>query len=195
MAITIDTSQGLGITVDPSSSVAGTQINLVPRLTVYEGNAQPESVFGHVFDDHAGVFAIGSLNVTHDVAGQEGAGEASVGGWTHSGTDRSGVYGVYDVLYHLHPKTVGDTRSIQAFVRGGWSPEERGEIGTYVGGGLTAHGFIVSHNTIGVGFGHVRNDEFGETFVELFYKWRVRPWLSIEPDMQFYDTADRSPVR
>ncbi len=164
------------------------------RAAIYEGEPRVESFGAHAFEDHAGVFGIASLHLHHSVIGQESAGEFEVGGWTHSGEDRSGVYGIYDLLLYQHPEDKEDERSVQGFVRGGWSPEQPDQIGTYVGGGLTAHGFLGMHNTIGVGTGYVKSDTTHETFVELMFKWRPRPWFTVEPDVQVYDTEHGHPV-
>ena len=162
------------------------------RAAIYEGDPRSEAVFSRVLDDHTGVISFGSINLRHDIAGQEAA-EFSLGGWNHSATNREGVFGVYDVLLYLHPDS-DDGRSIQAFVRGNWSPEEPDEINSYVGGGLTAHGFLGRQNTIGIGTGHAWTEEFRESFVEVFFKWRPVPWFTVEPDVQVYDTADGHPV-
>jgi porin len=160
---------------------------------VYEGDPHVESFAGHAFDHDAGVFAIGALVFHHDLFGQPAA-DLSVGGWTHSGLDRSGVYGIYDVLLYVDPHGHEHERSVQGFLRGAWSPEEPGEVNAYVGGGLTAHGFLGRRNTVGIGFGHARTDTSDETFVEVFYKWRPEPWFTVEPDVQVYDGAHNNPV-
>src|SRR5205085_6830203 len=45
------------------------------RAAVYEGDPRIESFGGHAFDEHAGVMAIGSLEVHHDLLGQKQAGQ------------------------------------------------------------------------------------------------------------------------
>jgi len=101
------------------------------RAGVYEGSPEVGSFGESAFHDGAGLFAIGSLLLSHDIRGREG-GIASVGGWTHTESDRSGVFGVYDVLLFANPTDQDDPRSVQFFVRGGWSPEDDEEIGAYV---------------------------------------------------------------
>jgi porin len=161
---------------------------------VYEGNPEVESFGESAFEDDSGVFAIGALVLRHE-AGRPDAGALSVGGWTHTEPDRSGMYGVYDLLVHVNPNDPDDPRSFQAFVRANWTTDEDdGEIGFYTGGGVTAHGFLGRNNTIGVGFGYVETDAEHEAFVELFYKWRPVPWLTVEPDVQLYDTGRGNPV-
>lgn len=160
------------------------------RAGIYEGDPDVESVGETAFEDGAGVFAIGEVLLHHEVRGRDG-GDFAVGGWTRTaGSDRSGLFGIYDLLLYTNPGNRDDPRSVQAFVRGGWSPEQTGEIGTYAGGGLTAHGFLGENNTIGVGAGYAKSDTGDETFVEIFFKWRPVRWFTVEPDVQVYDTAD-----
>jgi porin len=119
-----------------------------------------------------GVFVVGALVLAR---------AHSLGVWRHTGDQRSGVFGVLDWLVET-----GAGQSLQLFVRGGWAEPEPGEIGAYVGGGATAHGFIGANHTVGIGAGHARTDEDQETFVELFCKLRFVPWLTLEPDVQYY---------
>jgi carbohydrate-selective porin OprB len=126
----------------------------------------------------------------HDLFGQP-SGEHSLGVWTHTGQARSGVFAVLDAFMRLHPDDPGDTRSLQLFVRGGWSERSQaapGAIDAYLGGGFTAHGFLGRNHTVGVGAGAARADGVGESFVELFCKLRFVPWLTFEPDAQVYFT-------
>ena len=177
---------GAAVLIDPTSWFG-------VRGGVYEGNPRIGSFGESAFRDHAGLFAIGEVLVRHDLT-QEEAAIATIGGWTHTTSDRSGLYGVYDLLFPLRPAESRDSRSFQVFVRAAWSPDDRDDIGLYVGGGVTAHGFLGINNTIGLGTGHVRSDLTHETFVELFYKWRPLPWFTVEPDVQYYDTARGHPV-
>jgi porin len=165
------------------------------RAGIYEGDPEVESFGETAFENGAGLFAIGEVLLRHEVRGREG-GELVLGGCTRTaGSDRSGVFGVYDLMLYQNPGNRDDPRSVQVFVRGGWSPEQAGEIGTYAGGGLTAHGYLGENNTIGVGAGYAKSDTGDETFVEVFFKWRPVYWFTVEPDVQVYDTADgRNPV-
>lgn len=161
---------------------------------VYEGNPEVESFGESAFEDDSGVFAISALSLTHE-AGRPEAGIASIGGWVHTEPDRSGLYGIYDLLIHVNPADADDPRSFQMFLRGAWTNDEvEDEIGFYTGGGVTAHGFLGRNNTIGLGFGYVETDTEHEAFVELFFKWRPVPWLTIEPDVQLYETAHGNPL-
>lgn len=162
---------------------------LEARAGIYEGEPQLESFGESAFGDGGGVMGIGALVLRHGLGGRE-SGIHSAGAWTHSASDRWGVFGILDWMLYVNPQDPDDPRSFQLFLRGDWSPEREGEIGVYAGGGLTAHGFLGRNNTIGVGFGHARTDADEETFVELFFKWRPVPWLTVEPNLQLYDSFD-----
>ncbi|MFN2375384.1 MAG: carbohydrate porin [Candidatus Binatia bacterium] len=178
---------GAAVLADPRSWVG-------VRAGIYEGSPEVGSFGETAFQDDAGLLSIGQLVLRHELAGRD-AGEFGVGGWTRTaGRDRSGVYALYDVLLPWNPGNEADPRSWQFFVHGGWSPEQTGEIGTYAGGGVTAHGFLGENNTIGLGAGYAKSDTSDETFVEIFFKWRPRVWFTVEPDLQFYDTAGGTPV-
>lgn len=160
---------------------------------IYEGDPEVGTFGETAFENGAGLFAIGALVLRHDFRGPD-SGIASVGGWTHTNSDRSGVYGIYDLLIPIESTDRESARSVQFFVRGNWSPQDNEDVGLYVGGGVTAHGFLGANNTIGLGTGHAQTEQSHETFVELFYKWRPRHWLTLEPDLQLYDTGGAHPV-
>jgi len=160
---------------------------------IYEGNPKVGSFGESAFEHDAGLFAIGALVVRHAL-GRPDAGIGSIGGWTHTESDRSGLYAIYDLLVPVDPNDSENSRTFQFFVRGGWSPQDDEDVGLYVGGGVTAHGFLGASNTIGLGTGHAQTETSHETFVELFFKWRPRPWLTVEPDVQFYDTGGEHPL-
>jgi porin len=156
------------------------------RAGVYEGAPTIHSFGEHALDD--GAFAVGALVFEHELFGQP-AGNHQLGVWTHTGQHRSGIFGVLDLQLRAHPDDRGDSRSVQLFVRGGWSEKIVGQVYLYAGGGLTVHGYLGHDNTLGLGAGHARVDDTDETFVELFFKWRPAPWLTFEPDAQLYSTA------
>jgi porin len=157
------------------------------RGGIYEGAPTINSYGEDAFGSGAGAFAVAQLVFKHDLFGQP-SGAHSIGAWTHTGQDRSGVFAVVDWFLRLHPDDTTDTRAFQLFARGGWSERAEGAIYAYVGGGLTAHGFIGANHTLGLGAGHARADTGDESFVELFCKLRFVPWLTFEPDLQYYFT-------
>ena len=156
------------------------------RGGVYEGAPQLESFAGHAFDDGAGVFAIGAVQIE---TGQGSARDAryQVGGWHHSGLGRSGGYASADLMMHLVPGATQARRSVQLFARVNWEPDANApDAELYVGGGATAHGFVGANNTVGLGFGYVSVAGADQGFLELLFKWRPLAWFSVEPDVQVY---------
>jgi porin len=166
------------------------------RGGVFEGAPQIGSFDGSAFSDEAGIFGIVALVLKQNLHGSE-SGVHQIGVWSHSGTDRSGLFGVYDLFIQLKPQKDHDIQSMQLFVRGGWSPavrEPANEITSYAGGGLTVHGFFGEDNTIGLGAGWAEAGEGTNTFLELFFKVREISWLTIEPNLQIHFTPDGRPV-
>ncbi len=157
------------------------------RGGIYEGDSRIQSVGGHTFDPGAGAFAIGAAHV--DV-GELGGRDVlvQVGGWHHTGLDRSGGFGLVDYFLPLASDETDHT-SVQLFLRGDVEPDATApDAKVYVGGGVTAHGFpsFGRHDTIGLGFGYVSITDADQGFIELFFKWRPFAWFTIEPDLQLY---------
>jgi carbohydrate-selective porin OprB len=159
------------------------------RAGIYEGQPKIGSFGETAFASDAGAFI-----VTAGVFKQKWKMTESldqIGIWTHTSLDRSGVFGIYDVM--LHPHSFSDRRTVQLFIRAGWSPdlpEHPEEITSYIGGGITAHAFLGRNNTIGLGFGAAHTAQAGETFIESFFKLRTIEWFTFEPDLQYYFRAD-----
>jgi len=179
----------------PAPAVGGTLLVqpaawLDVRAGVFEGAPEIES-FGETAFSGDGVLGIAALVAQHDVAGRP-AGLHTVGAWHHTGTGEAGVFGVADLLLFAAPCDRDDPRSVQVFVRGGWTPDPVQLPELYAGGGVTAHGFLGVNNTIGLGGGWVRRPGGDEAFVEVFFKLRTIPWFTIEPDAQVYAVADRN---
>jgi porin len=160
------------------------------RAGAYEGDPEIESFGAHAFD--GSVFAIAAANLH---AGREGPHDTilQIGGWYHDDPDRSGAFAIADTLIHLAPQGESDHRNVQFFVRGNWEPDAAApDAAVYVGGGVTANGFIGANNTIGLGVGYVSVTKADQGFVELFFKWRRIEWFTIEPDLQLYFLGGRT---
>lgn len=156
---------------------------LTLRGGVYEGDARIQSVGGHAFDADAGSILIGAAHVdVEELGGRDTL--VQVGGWRHTGLDRSGGFGIVDFFLPFDPD---DHHAVQAFLRVNGEPHASApDAEVYLGGGLSAHGFLGTDNTIGLGFGWVRITDASQGFVETFFKWRPLDWLSFEPDLQLY---------
>jgi len=157
---------------------------LTLRGGVYEGDSRSESVGGRAFDPGSGTFVIGAAHV--DVAELGGRDVlVQVGGWHHTGLDRTGAFGIAD--YFLPFATGDEHRSMQMFARGNFEPDATApDAKVYVGGGVTAHGFVGANNPLGLGFGYVSVTDADQGFVEAFFKWRPLASFSVEPDLQLY---------
>lgn len=157
---------------------------LALRGGVYEGDSRIQSVGGRAFDPGSGTFVIGAAHV--DVAAaDDGNTLIQLGGWHHTGLDRTGAFGVVDALL---PLAASDAhRTFQIFARGNFEPDATApDAKVYLGGGVSAHGFVGANNTVGLGFGYVSVTDADQGFIEAFFKWRPLAWLSVEPDLQFY---------
>ncbi len=159
---------------------------LALRGGVYEGDPRISSVGGHAFDAGAGTFLIGAAHV--DV-GELGGRDVLVqlGGWHHTGGDRTGGFGLVDFFLPLAPGDEHDHRAVQMFARANVEPDAAApDAKLYLGGGVTAHGFAGANDTVGLGFGYVSVTDADQGFVEAFFKWRPFAWFTVEPDLQLY---------
>lgn len=156
---------------------------LALRGGVYDGDSRLQSFAGHAFDSDGGPVVIGAAHVdVGELGGRDTL--VQVGGWRHTGLDRNGGFGIVDFFLPFDPD---DHHAVQAFLRVNGEPHATApDAEVYLGGGLSAHGFLGADNTIGLGFGWVRITDASQGFVETFFKWRPLQWLSFEPDLQLY---------
>jgi porin len=153
------------------------------RGGIYEGEPALESFGNHAFDGDATMFAIGAGNLHVGQGGLDTIVQA--GGWHLTGDDRSGGFAIADVL--LPEDLATRHRTVQAFGRANWEPNAAApDAQLYLGGGLTAHGFLGTQNTLGIGAGFVKVTNDSQGFVELLFKWRPVKWFTVEPDLQLY---------
>lgn len=164
------------------------------RGGVYDGGPHVESFAGSAFEDGDGVFVVGAVELTADPDGPRDT-SCQLGGWHHSGLDRSGAVAVADLMLRLSPGADQSKRSLQFFVRGNLDPDAAApDAEYYLGGGATAHGFLGMNNTVGLGGGFVSIDNADQGFLELFFKWRPLEWFSLQPDLQVYFIEDDTHV-
>ncbi|MBI4719455.1 MAG: carbohydrate porin [Planctomycetes bacterium] len=137
-----------------------------------------------------------------------------VGGWHHSGDwetlpgqsharHRSGAHrrnhGVYCSLDQLLYKEVkgddADEQGLGAFFQFGGAPSAYNEIAQYYGFGLTYTGLIPGRDAdvTGLAFYHANlsgriqtaEGRHAESVVELMHAFRLTPWLTLKPDVQY----------
>lgn len=126
-----------------------------------------------------------------------------------SGTPRRhqgdfGLYGVADMLLYRLPGS--DMRSLGAFLRAGWVPDDRNFVTAYVDGGLAYRGPFEGRDNDVASFGisfapisgraqrltedlqrfagsNARSPDF-EAAIELSYQLALAPWWTVQPDIQ-----------
>ncbi|MCU0695632.1 MAG: carbohydrate porin [Myxococcaceae bacterium] len=182
------------------------------KAAVFEGRPQVGSVgFDSAAVPGAGHFLISSLNVTHRFGyiGRSN-GTSSLGAFRQQGQfDEIGMQGMGRTFNELwgvfaqHDERVyldddpDDPRCFTIIPRFGWAQPDRFNIGLFLGLSVAYHGFgMRQDDTVGIGagwftVGQQRNGTPGpgsETFVEVFYKWRLTKFFSLQPDVQYYRT-------
>lgn len=169
------------------------------RSGVYEGAPQIESIGVDRALEQGSAFFIAAAVLRQNFGERRPqASIYSVGAWygnrdgisaNQTRSEDFGAFAVADVLLRLAPEDPADSRSVQAFIRMGWAPSDRTPLALYVGGGATYHG-LRGHDTVGMGAGQARlaggtaKPEQTESFFELFYKARIAPWFTVQPDVQ-----------
>ena len=175
----------------------------------YDGGPEIDSLgFDTAFDGKGGYFSV------FEPAWRPGFGEDGryqgnyrLGFWYHSGnfaatqpdhrqfSDNYGFYLMFDQLVY-QPNNSGDDRGIGVFFQFGWAPKDRNQVTRYLGGGFSWKGFLPwrRHDSIAVGLGHSRlvasqppGEKTDLTNVELFYIAQLTPWVSLQPDIQYFD--------
>jgi porin len=135
-------------------------------------------------------------------------GNYRLGLWYHSGDfdetgnsaqprTYSGNYGLYLLfeqwIYRMEGKTPAEDRGLGAFVQFGWAPSDRNPVTRYLGAGFSFKGLVHSRvrDTLGIGASYTRlagpEGNADLTNVELFYKASLISWLSLQPDIQYFD--------
>lgn len=168
------------------------------------------SGFDTTFDGEGGTFGLVELALRTSLAGRGWhPGSYRFGLWHHSKdveelgdaqapetfSGNHGFYLAFDQLLLKEHDDPEDEQGMGAFAQFGWAPEDRNELARYVGGGLIYTGAVPrrDEDIVGVGVAHARFSDrvkrldglTHETAVEVFYKARLTPWLSLQPDLQF----------
>ena len=183
------------------------------RAMLIEGKPQVGSFgFDTAFVPDAGHFFIASVAAKHTFgANDKNTGTSSAGFFRQQGPiaevgdvpmprtfeSNSGFFVQHDERLYVQPEDKDDVRCFTWISRVGWSQPDRTLISFFVGSSLAYHGLGArSDDTVGIGFGYFtvqqqRNGTPGpgsEFFVELFYKWRLTHFISLQPDLQYYRT-------
>jgi carbohydrate-selective porin OprB len=183
------------------------------RAMFIEGSPKVGSFgFDTAFAPNAGHFLIASVAATHVFgAGERSGGTSSAGFFRQQGQipeladvpmprtfdSNYGFFVQHDERVYLHPGDKDDPRGLTWISRVGWSQPDRTLMSFFVGSSVAWHGLGARQDdTVGIGFGYftVQQQANGtpgpgsEFFVELFYKWRLTHFLSLQPDLQYYRT-------
>ncbi|HVX66191.1 MAG TPA: carbohydrate porin [Bryobacteraceae bacterium] len=97
-----------------------------------------------------------------------------------------GVYATADQWFRRSPS--GDHRGPGLFFQWGWTPADRNEVAGYLGGGVAYAGLLPGRRKDSAGVGVTRaklGPARAETIVEWFYKCRISPHLTLQPDLQW----------
>ncbi len=127
-----------------------------------------------------------------------------VGGWC-TGSDTVSLigpssfdnnYGFFTTIDQMLLVEQDDAeQGLGTFLQFSWAPPDRNQLDISYGGGLVYRGLLPGHDsdTLGLGFTLIdfssavsgATGQTNENAVELFYKARIREWMSIQPDMQY----------
>lgn len=179
---------------DPAVNAHGTHFRLSGAqgaLAVAEAGWrwQPEAAAG----GHPGTLKLGAWHHTASFADHQPS-------FSHAGNH--GLYVVAEqLIWRESTAAAGNPQGLGAFVRGGFSPGDRSRFGWVVDAGLNYRGLLPGRDddTVGLGLIHARaSDELRraqqaaglapqedhETVIELAYRAQLRPWWSLEPNLQ-----------
>jgi porin len=184
---------------------------LTLKAMFFEGSPKVGSFgFDSAFAPGAGWTAVGGVAATHPWGDGRSGGTTSAGVFGQSGrfeevdpelgpprtfSSNLGVFLQDDEHLFAHPGDPDDASGLTVITRFGWSQPDRNAIALYAGASAAWHGLGArADDTVGAGFGwfSVAPQAGGtpgrgaELFVELFYKWRLTHFLSLQPDLMYY---------
>jgi porin len=181
---------------------------------IYDGDPQIESLgFDTAFDGKGGYFSIfeGAWKPGFGSQNQY-TGNYRVGLWHHSGdfaatgdssnskeySDNYGFYLMFEQLVFREQHKESDDRGLGVFFQFGWAPSDRNPVWRYIGAGFSYKGLWRGreNDTLNVGLNYswlAGNDPEGDpkthlANIEMFYTAQLTSWLSLQPDIQYYDT-------
>jgi len=187
--------------------------DLAIKAAVYEVNPGVGGLgLDTAFRDGGGYQLVGGAAYTHHYgpAGRDG-GTTSVGVWRQTGSfdeqdvvdpgtartfdSDAGWFVQNDERIYARPRDKDDPSGLTVITRYGWAQPDRTPISHYGGASLAWHGLGLRHDdTVGVAGAYMtietplggRRGPGHESFGEAFYKWRVSPFLSLQPDVEYY---------
>ncbi len=209
--IQIDISQA-GPSIFPTTALA-TRLKLVSSENNYLLAAVYDGVPGDPNNDHGthikldrsdGYFTALEIGTQSEGTDRAPYQKYALGGWYHStdfedfnAGERSYNQGFYLIAERSLWQEAEYEQGLGVFLQSGWAKADRNQIGSYFGAGLSYTGLFDGYDEDVLSFGvaHARNsNEFkdlntentnSETAIELTYRAVIKPWLSIQPDLQF----------
>lgn len=181
------------------------------KAAIFEGSPKISSFgFDSAFAPNAGHFLIAAINGIHHWGKEDrNGGTTTFGAFRQSGQIREimpdpedpsarifnenyGVFAQNDERIYLD-----DDHPLNIISRFGWSQPDRNLMSLFFSTSIAVHGFGPrKDDTIGIGFGYFTVNrqangtpgQGGEFFMEVFYKWRMSKFMSLQPDLQYYRT-------
>ena len=179
---------------------------------IYDGNPKIESLgFDTTFDGN-GYFSVFEVAWKPGFGSQhQYSGNYRIGLWNHSGdfaatgdssnskvySDNFGLYLMFEQLVYKEHPIENDDRGLGLFFQFGWAPSDRNPVWRYIGAGFSYKGLWKGrdNDTLNVGLNYswlADNDPEGNpqthlANIEVFYTAQLTSWLSLQPDIQYYD--------
>jgi porin len=166
------------------------------HAAAYDGvPGDPDDPFGThiILQDDDGVFYALEGGVQDEDTGVK----LGLGGWfrtTDFDVDFSGAsYGDNSGAYLIGETPLSEQWA--GFFQWGHADRNRNQVGHYIGTGLTYSDWLMEEDTLGFGVAYARSssayrtvnpdmDDF-EMAIECTYEFHPRPWLTLQPDIQF----------
>jgi porin len=186
---------------------------LILRAGIFDGKENNGQFgFKSAFDNPGGSFIVAEPAIEHFYKNYPG--KYIFGFWYHTGnleeishihrrklfSSHHGFYTGFSQMVFKENKIEDDTQGLTLHAQFGWAPSNRSEISRQYTAGLAYQGLIPHRNDdiAGIGFALADlSDRFikidgrtAETALELFYKFQVTPFLSIQPDLQYIFNPD-----
>jgi len=183
------------------------------QAMIQDGSPDRKSVSGwdKAFSSEHGVIGLFEFHFTPPWLPESLPGTYKFGTW-HSTADFTSIssapnprdfsrnYGLYfiaDQAVFKENEDKDDEQGLSVFAQFSIAPEDRNEVETYAGGGLTYTGLFPTRNDDVLGFGaaHVKfsdrlnrvSSQNYETSFEFFYRVQITPFISAQPSLQFVD--------
>jgi porin len=117
------------------------------------------------------------------------------GGNPVSATHNQGIYGLIETA--LTREADSETQGLNGFLRYGIADTKLNQFAGYLGAGIVYTGLLSGRDEdqVGLAIAMVSNSDTykaanvsaadSETSIELSYRFQVKPWLTIQPDLQY----------